>query len=278
MSKPIYQLKDFIHQNDYHIAKHSQKSHLLHFHDCIEISILEKGTGIQVINGTEYLMPKYSFSIMNYSDCHAFYDLSNDNIIYNLMIWPNLLSISNLTKLEKIKTNKICFLTEMIGKSVISILDTLFYFSKSNHFYPVEFIKPFCNSLIDIFFYNYSPKLKQKPANESKLQNALEYINLHFKEDISLNDIANYTKYNPTHLSERFHKKLGVTLKYYISSLRINYAKQLLLSTTNSIIYICFDCGFSSVASFNRNFLNIVKMTPSSYKKSISNSNLYNRN
>jgi hypothetical protein len=54
MNQPIYKLKDFPSANGYHIRRYTDLKHSLHFHDCIEITLMEKGEGTHVINGTEY--------------------------------------------------------------------------------------------------------------------------------------------------------------------------------------------------------------------------------
>ena len=96
------------------------------------------------------------------------------------------------------------------------------------------------------------------------------YINLNYKNpDITLTTISNYCSINPCHLSELFHKKLGLTLKQYINFLRVNYAKKQLRLTEDSVTTICYDSGFSSISSFNRNFLALVGTTPLNYKNTI---------
>ena len=107
MNQPIYQLKDFPSTHGYHIRRYTDTKHALHFHDCIEITILEKGEGVHVINGTEYYYPMYTFTIMDYRDCHAFFNLTPKNSLYNLMVSPSLVSPEQLEKITKLTADKI---------------------------------------------------------------------------------------------------------------------------------------------------------------------------
>lgn len=266
MDQPIYQLKNFPSSHGYHIRRYTDTKHALHFHDCIEITILEKGSGVHVINGTAYDYPTYTFTIMDYRDCHAFFNLSPRNSLYNLMVSPSLLSKEQLDKLSNILSDKICFLNRDSGRIVISLMDTLFYLRKSEQPFNPLLIRNVCDNLIELFLSFYGQQSASEPVKKSEIQSSLEYINTHFKEKISLQNVAEHAGYNPAHFSKLFHKKMGVTFNHYVSSLRINYAKRLLASTEHSISFICFECGFSSSSSFNRSFSSIVGVSPSEYR------------
>lgn len=266
MNQPIYKLKDYPSSNGYHIRRYTDTKHSLHFHDCIEITILEKGEGVHVINGTEYYYPTYTFTIMDYRDCHAFFNLTPKNSLYNLMVSPSLVAQEQLEKLFQITADKICYLDREAGKAIIAHFDTLYYLKKRNQAVPPQLISNICNNLIELFLGFYNQESFNHAVQKSEIQRSLEYINLHFKERISLENVAEYANYNPTHFSKLFHKKMGITFNHYVSSLRINYAKRLLLTTEQSISFICFECGFSSVSSFNRNFSEIIGVSPSEYR------------
>ena len=225
---------------------------------------------MQIINGTEYHMPQYTLTIMHRHDCHRYYDLSPDNLLYNLMLLPSLLPDEVIKKLDNLPSDKICVLPENVGKSTISLMDALIYSQNAHQDYPANFVSTFCCSLIDIFLHHYTliPSSTTDSTAGSILQNALMYINAHYTSALPLNKIAEYAKCCPSYLSEHFHKKMGMTIIQYINVMRLKHAKKLLLSSDLPVMSICFECGFSSLASFNRNFLAIEKMSPSAYRKS----------
>ena len=266
MNQPIYQLKNFPSTHGYHIRRYTDTKHALHFHDCIEITILEKGEGVHVINGTEYYYPMYTFTIMDYRDCHAFFNLTPKNSLYNLMVSPSLVSPEQLEKITKLTADKICYLDREAGKVVISHLDTLYYLKKRNQGVSPSLIRNVCDNLIELFLTFFNQEALAETTQKSEIQKSLEYINLHFREKITLNNVAEHTGYNPTHFSKLFHQKMGITFNHYVSSIRVNCAKRLLAGTDHSIAFICFDCGFASVSSFNRNFSEIAGCTPNAYR------------
>ena len=102
MKPLLFPLKNYPTPNSYYISKDKldEPWYNMHFHDSIEITLLIKGTCHQIINGTEYFMPTYTYTIMWRQDYHRFYDFSKDNLLYNLMISPSLLPESILKKLQ----------------------------------------------------------------------------------------------------------------------------------------------------------------------------------
>ena len=281
MKQLLFSLKDYYSPNGFNIATHNltEEPYFTHFHDYVEVSLLAQGTGMQNINGTEYHMPTYTLTVMNQRDCHRYYNLSPDNLLYNLSLLPSLLPDELLLRLNNLPFDKICVLPEHAGKTVLAIMDALLHSQDHQTDYPANFAAPLCQSLAEIFLHHYAlfPTVSSDSSG-SILQNSLAYINEHYTNALPLNEIAEYAKCCPTYLSEHFHKKMGMTIKQYTNIMRLKHAKKLLISTDLPIMSICFECGFSSLASFNRNFLESEKTSPSAYRKSfVSNPALIER-
>ena len=276
MKMLLYPLKNYSAPNGYHISKDKldEPWYAMHFHDSVEITLLEKGTCHQIINGTEYFMPTYTYTIMCRQDYHRFYDYSTDNLLYNLMIMPSLLPESVLKTLEEIPSDKICTLPEDVGKIVLSIMDALAQAQSARGNYIPSLVSSLCQNLIDVFLCHYQTHATSKTvSNDSILQNALIYINSNYTNAITLNDIAKHANCNPSYLSEYFHKQMDVTIKQYVTILRIKRAKNLLTATNRSMLSICYESGFTSISSFNRNFLEVENLSPSAYRKQYSYQN-----
>ena len=101
------------------------------------------------------------------------------------------------------------------------------------------------------------------------IKHILSFIDEHFTEKLSLNELAELAGMSPNYFSAFFKKISGVTLWDYISSKRINKAVQL-IRTPNSgknMLEIATLCGFNNTTNFNKMFRRITGMTPSEYKK-----------
>lgn len=101
----------------------------------------------------------------------------------------------------------------------------------------------------------------------------IDYIQLHIYDDISLNSLSNQFNTSPQYLSKIIKQHIGVPFHDYISSKRIEKAKELLQNTNKSISTICEEVGFFSRTTFLRTFKNIVGMSPQEYKSKFGNGN-----
>ena len=96
---------------------------------------------------------------------------------------------------------------------------------------------------------------------------AVELINEHFKDNISLSAIAERLHTNPSYLSMLFKQETGVTLTNYISQARIKKSCDLLSETTASLSDIAAQCGFPDQSYFSKVFKKVTGITPKEYRK-----------
>lgn len=98
------------------------------------------------------------------------------------------------------------------------------------------------------------------------LSASIDYIHRHFKEPISLQNLAEIEHYHPVYYSSWFKRKTGKSPKVYIADLRLKYAKELLLITSWSISRISEEVGFENPSSFTRWFVKSEGMPPQKYR------------
>jgi AraC-like DNA-binding protein len=102
------------------------------------------------------------------------------------------------------------------------------------------------------------------------LKRAIDYIDGHLGDELTLEKISAVANLSPNYLSNIFREQVGVRLWDYISEKRINLATQLLVESPNdSIISIALKCGFNNCPNFNRSFKKYTGQTPKKYKTSI---------
>ncbi|MCY9589715.1 AraC family transcriptional regulator [Paenibacillus chitinolyticus] len=102
----------------------------------------------------------------------------------------------------------------------------------------------------------------------SEIDEVILYIQRNIYEPLSLNQLASYAAYSPYHFTRLFKEKIGLTPQYYVSSLRLQKAKDLLLRTNLSIRDIGLEIGQQSLGTFTTRFTEKVGMTPSEFRNS----------
>ena len=99
-----------------------------------------------------------------------------------------------------------------------------------------------------------------------RLQNIFNYVEQNFQEEINIKKVAAIAHLTVPAFCNYFKKIMNITFTDFINQYRIEQACILLLQE-KSIGEVCFECGFNNVPYFNKVFKNIVKKTPSAFKK-----------
>jgi len=112
-------------------------------------------------------------------------------------------------------------------------------------------------------------------SSDLLLYNVFEFVDRNSCGKCSLEQLSKETGYSYSYLSRYFKKSTGLTFNNYVNQHRIYNACYLLNNTDFSILQCALDCGYDSLRSFNRNFINYRGITPSDYrnKKTVSHNN-----
>ncbi|ANS73394.1 AraC family transcriptional regulator [Paenibacillus yonginensis] len=112
-----------------------------------------------------------------------------------------------------------------------------------------------------------------KGSGETAIDVALQYINEHYNEDLSLERIASVVFLNPVYFSQLFKQKTGQGYKEYVISLRLEHAKQLLLNPGFKLAEIAERIGYQDMRHFTQVFRKKFGLTPTEFRqKQISSS------
>ena len=123
-------------------------------------------------------------------------------------------------------------------------------------------------ALVYTVFEEYTrtvPQISTKLKNNA-LASVLIYMREHYKESIDLPEVASKLGYTPTYISHCISAIPNMNFRKLLNSLRIDYAKELLLSKNFKMIDIALECGYSGERTFYRAFQEIVGMTPNEYR------------
>ncbi|MGN1097691.1 MAG: helix-turn-helix domain-containing protein, partial [Clostridia bacterium] len=121
-----------------------------------------------------------------------------------------------------------------------------------------------------LFLCGFLPSARLEPvspADENTLYPLVKYMEQHFREDISLDDVADALYMSRYRLSGIFSHALNMSFNDYLNSLRVNLAIQLMDTTDNSVTSIAFEVGFGNVRTFNRAFKKQCGITPTEFRK-----------
>ncbi len=100
------------------------------------------------------------------------------------------------------------------------------------------------------------------------LKSAVEYLESHYNEPVTLNDVAEKLYVSTYYLSRMFKKELNKNFVDYLNEIRINHAKELLLDVRYKTYEVADAIGISDPHYFSKLFKKYVGITPTEYKDS----------
>ena len=104
-------------------------------------------------------------------------------------------------------------------------------------------------------------------SSNNTMRKAINYIREHYKDDISIGDVAEEACIGERYLRKIFSQHLNLSPVDYLNQIRINKAIELLRITELSVKEVCFECGFRSPQYFSRIFKQLVGVSPSDLLK-----------
>jgi len=113
--------------------------------------------------------------------------------------------------------------------------------------------------------------IQQKSAEPQVITKAREYIWEHQSEELSLGRVAKAVNTSTFYFCKMFRRVTGVNFTNYVSRVRIEKAKNLLLNPNLRVSEIAFEVGFQSLTHFNRVFKKSLGQSPTAYRAHLVN-------
>lgn len=108
--------------------------------------------------------------------------------------------------------------------------------------------------------------LHRQMTGEDAFNRALDYVNDNYMEDVTLDSLSTYAGFSRYTLSRMFRQYTGATFTQYLNKRRVTMAMELLSGTKLPVTQVALQCGFNSIATFNRVFREVKGCTPTQYR------------
>ena len=266
----------------------SSWSEPIHKHNFIEIVYTFSGNITHYVDSKAYNVSRGDLIFINFNQTHE-YANNGEMSFCNILIEPSFLCeqlINSFNALDILKLSlfsdfspEASFLpyTHFEGKELINLeqlINNMVYEFENKKIGYKSALKSMCEQL---FIYI----LRQMRSSSNNMQlfeqidvlspQILKYIETESLEKISMTEYAKRCCYSPAYFSRIFKKCFGLTFTDFVKQSRIEKAKNLLLSTDESIDNIMHSVGYSDKKQFYKAFFDKCNSTPGEYRKNRKN-------
>ena len=250
-----------------------------HFHDFYEIFIPLEDGAAHLMNGRYVPLQKGDIVLIQPQRLHmSIYPRSGEPQKRIIINYANKGTIPGLDyQLGKIRAlyeaeEPVLRLRPEQMSALIKRLNALFVAGKSKSTgWQLEVYSLFMLFLLEILRCSkrsiYAPEKNHPGLPDMKMYAIAEYIDTHYMEPITLQDVSEKFAISPFYLSHQFTRVMGLSFVSYVQKIRIRYALHMLSYTGARIHDIIAGCGFSSASQFNRTFYSLCQMSPSAFRK-----------
>lgn len=246
---------------------HSPDFDILHSHNCYEFTAIIKGSYENIVNGEKQILRAGSIILLCPNDCHRIKIIDKDSLHMNLLIekekFENVCNSISPDIIDFINNN--CPFKEDSNNQFISKMESYLSTIKITDEATTKTLSTLIIFNIIDFFMNNNlfSSLINYPEN---FKNILLECNLEKNISWKVSDVAEFSHYTKTHVNRMFKKYLSMSASDYLTKIKMNAAKVLVLTSNNSIAKISNILGYSSLSYFNKIFTKNFGLTPYQYK------------
>ncbi len=250
----------------------------LHFHNYLEIGFCYSGEGELIFGEEPVRFAGREFTIIPPNFPHT-----TTSDIGNISKWEYLfidvegflaIAAGNRMRAEKmvqrIYSKALCLKEceyKSLSEKVLGILNVM---HDGEEFYLEEAKGILLSLLAEVARLNRSAEeenVEEKGKITNMIARSIDYISQYYMEDIRIGDLAKASHISETHFRRVFTSYMHMSPLEYINKVRIQTACEILKKTDEPISDIAYKCGFTTNSTFNRNFRQLMGMSPAEWRK-----------
>ena len=239
--------------------------HPLHWHSFFEIEIILSGEGKYVVNDVEYDIADNNVFLLTSTDFH-YLKLDGTAEIINISFDETMMSDSNMTALVFNRIARAYHFDSDEYQRIVNVATVLEHECEIDGDCRGSLLSYIIKSLLRK--NTYPSDTEMTPNSLHGIRRAIIYMELHFRENISLDSVAREAGYTPAYFSRLFKQVTGKSYIEMLTKYRLSYARNL-LANGFSVADACFSSGFGSLTAFQDAFKKKYNTSPSGYKKSL---------
>lgn len=254
----------------------------LHWHDEMEITLIREGCSNYRIGQTTLRAEAGDLLIVPPCTLHSALELPGEIMVSDSLVFhpdflgaaePDLASSRYLRPLMNGSLTVNCRIRQGdsgCGQIQECFMETLRSLTEKQPFYELHIKERLLHTLYLLFFHGIITT-ESEPASETEnrrqLQNVLRYISEHYREHMTIPELAAVSGFSESHFMSFFRQNAGMSCIRYINHYRIHKAAAALKETDLPVMDIAMDHGFDNISWFNHEFRKELGMTPREFRR-----------
>lgn len=247
-----------------------------HWHNDLELILVLEGSIEISVEDKNYKLLKGELLLINSCSVHRIYKTDVQNTLLIFQFDASLCSklYPDITKLYfkfdlYLQNEEGEYLAHIVRSYVAKIIRVI---KERSETYILETYS-LLYGMITYMLKNYKLKklsgtnILYNQENLNRLIRILTYVNENYCEKINIGQLANKEHLSTTYFSHFVKDMIGVSLQTYITQLRIEKARKMLIFTDENISNISEKCGFSELKIFSQQFKRYYTLTPSKFRE-----------
>lgn len=253
-----------------------------HWHSYCEITLVQSGRGRYFVSGKEYHMESGDVIIFNNTEPHGWISSEEDMHLLVLVFQSEFVAEKiDLFGSEYLKPfterggnfkNRIGHEDCRAGEIGGIMLEIRQEHDKKEEGYRLM-IKADVLRILTLLIRHYQDVSKsnellcEKHAAMERLDEALSYIDKHYREKLTLEKVAESCYMSSNYFSTYFRKVTNISFSEYVARLRMKEARRLLRTTNKPVTEISLECGYQNLSNFYRTYHKYYSESPTEERK-----------
>ena len=251
----------------------------LHFHNLLEIGVCRAGSGTLVLDRKLCRFGPGMVSVIPQNFPHTTNSDPGTKAMWEyLFLDPDMilkeqfdeLSLSR-KRVHGLITRDALFLKESEAHTLYATANLIMDEMRSKQDFYIERVRGLLRCLLfDVARLNREAgeePIVPEHTGVGQIQSALKYVEQHYTDPIRVEDLAQVCHISETHFRRLFSELVSMTPIEYVNMVRVLHSCEKLRSSNDSMAQVAMDCGFATVSTFDRNFKQVIGVTPYQWKR-----------
>lgn len=271
---PFYECRD---ETFFIREQQDRKVFPAHLHISIELIYVNKGHKKIKIGENIYTLSEGDVAVILPNIVHTYMDYEEEegkenSTVITLIIFNQIQNFEFEERSSGITATNPIVSKENIHKDVLYCIQALLKNYQNNE--STKLASLYMQIILERL-YPYLDIVEGKDvAPKNLIGKVILYISKNFRDKISLEVLSREFGVSKEHISRLFSGTINMRLTQYINTMRVDYAKELLITTNSNILTIGLESGFENQQTFNRVFRELSGISPKEFRKKYKRTNV----